>query len=154
MHIYLLLFYYVKCARLFSGFEHHSCCPCSCTLALLPPRGCSRPCRLGTVPWPFSSPDSWGCPSVGILPWRNNGCCSPNHARKHASCYTIRLTAQQCCVLFSLLEAVKTNLVYQTSATLLEPTCKRPYCWGSGGGRRIFVAGEVCKRNLLNKSQA
>lgn len=49
MHTYLLLFYYINCARWFSGFAQHSSCPRSCTLPLPPPRGCSRPC------WPWNS---------------------------------------------------------------------------------------------------
>ena len=123
MHTYLLLFYYIKCARLFSGFAQHSLCPCSCILTRSPPRGCSRPCWL--------LEQSLGCPrpqtvgdalSMDILPWRKDGSHSPNHARKCATSYAVRLTAQQCRVLVSLLEVVKTNLVYQTSATLLEPT--------------------------------
>lgn len=38
------------------------------------------------------------------------------------------------CVWFSLLEVVKTNLVYQTSAISLEPAWKCPYRWGEQRG--------------------
>lgn len=118
MHTYLLLFYYIKCARRFSGFAQHSWCPCSCTLPFPPPRGCSCPCWLLEQSLGRLLPQTVGnALSMGTLPWRNDGCHSPNPARKHATSYTAWLTAQQCRVFFSLLEIVKTNSVYQTSAT-------------------------------------
>lgn len=62
--------------------------------------------------------------------------------------------------MFSLLGVVQTNLVCQTSVTVLEPTyCCSPIAEESGeageggeGGRKCVERG-VCKRNLLNKSQ-
>lgn len=106
MHTYLLLFYWIKCARLFSGFAQHRSCPCSRTFSLSPPRGCSHPSRVLEQSLGHPLPQTVGdALSMGILPWRNDGCHSPDHARKCVTCYVAWLmhsSAASCLVYWKL----------------------------------------------------